>query len=165
MFVEFNQMSGSARVWVYQADRSFSVEESKAISELTTDFLIKWTAHGAGLKSSFQILYNYFLVISVDEDHTGASGCSIDASVHFVQSLERQFGINFFDRNKVAIYDDEQVFIESLTNIKNNITSKIISDSTSTFNNLVKNISELDSNWLIPVSESWLKRYFKKQKV
>ncbi len=165
MFVDFNNMAGSARLWVYQADRSLSIEESEAIAELTKDFLTKWTAHGAGLKSSFRIFHNHFLAISVDEDHAGASGCSIDASVHFVQSLERQFSVDFFDRTKVAFYDGEQVFIESLSNIKNNMTTKVISESTLVFNNLVKNISELNSNWLMPVSESWLERYFKKQKV
>ena len=113
MYVDFNQMAGSARVWVYQSNRALSLEESKAIAELTVDFLTKWTAHGAGLKSSFRILHNHFLAISVDEAHTGASGCSIDASVHFIQSLERQFGVNFFDRTKVAFPSSNNSILSS----------------------------------------------------
>ena len=165
MFVEFEEMPGDTRIWIYQADREFSVNEAKEISEECKRFLNQWAAHGSGLKSSFQIFYNRFLVICVDEKQAMASGCSIDSSVHFVQSLGNAFGIDFFSRTKIAFLKNDKIFTEDLNNIKINQISNKISAETLTFNNLLQKKSDLNSNWIIPVSNSWMNKYFKTQNV
>jgi len=165
MFVEFDQMPGDSRIWIYQADREFSDEEVKVINSECEIFLTQWTAHGAGLISSAKIAYNRFLIISLDEKQAMASGCSIDSCVHFVQSLSKMINADFFNRTQVAFLSDEEVIIESLDNIKKSLTSQTISGEMLTFNNLIQIKSELDTKWITPVSETWLSRYFKNQKV
>lgn len=165
MFVEFNQMPGDARVWIYQSDRTFSDDDVKAITGESINFLTQWTAHGAKLKSSAKVFYNRFLVVALDEKEAQASGCSIDSCVHFVQSLGKTLDVDFFERTKVAFLINDQVVIESLESIKNNTTTRAIAGDSLNFNNLVQSKSEFDSQWITPVSESWLGKYFKTQKV
>ena len=56
-----------------------------------------------------EIRYNRFIILIVDESHAGASGCSIDKSVHFMQQLEQEYGINLFDRFNLAYRNGEEI--------------------------------------------------------
>ncbi|MCG8390978.1 MAG: hypothetical protein MJA30_35845 [Cytophagales bacterium] len=161
MFVSFENMPPESRAWVYQANRKLNPTEEDSIHQLAQEFLGSWAAHGAALRASFKIMHNQFLVILVDENHNMASGCSIDASVHFVQQLEHHLGLNFFDRTKVAFILNDEVFLESLNDLKNKVNEGTIRKNTLTFNNLVRNKQELEEQWLVPAEQTWLGRYFK----
>src|SRR5690606_12739531 len=95
------------RVWIYQADRFLTDNEVADIDLLLQDFVAQWTAHGSALAGKSRVQYNLFLILEVDEAQTGASGCSIDKSVHFIKSLEQRFSVGFFDRMKVAFKDGQ----------------------------------------------------------
>lgn len=160
MFLPFNQLPESARVWVYQSDRDLTSIEQESIAEELTIFCNGWSAHGAGLKSSFQVLHNRFIVIAVDEGYNMATGCSIDSSVNQIKSIERKYSLNFMDRTKVAFYIDDRLYIESLSAIKTKVNEGVISADTKTFNNLVQTVGDFNSGWMVAASNSWLKRYF-----
>ena len=160
MYVSFENMPPQSRVWVYQSNRGFKEDEEVQISELARQFVDSWAAHNAPLKASYKVFYSQFLVILVDEGLNQASGCSIDASVHLVKQVEQRYGINFFDRTKVAFLMDNDVQLESIGNLKNKISEGVITPQTLTFNNLVQNKGDLEEKWMIPAGESWLKRYF-----
>ena len=160
MFLPFNKLPKSARIWIYQSSRTITDSEIESISLELTSFCNDWMAHGAALKSSFQILYNRFIIIAVDEGHNMASGCSIDSSVNQIKILEHKYGLNFMDRTQVAFLIDNELYIESLSAIKNKVNEGVISSDTKTFNNLVETVEDFESAWMIPASNSWLKRYF-----
>lgn len=160
MHLPFNKLPKSARVWIYQSNRELTLAETNSIKEELITFCESWSAHGAGLKSSFQLLYNRFIVIAVDEGHNLATGCSIDSSVNQIKYFENKYGLNFMDRTQVAFLIDNQVNTESLSVIKNKVSEGIISSETKTFNNLVETIGDFDQGWRVPASKSWLKRYF-----
>ncbi|WP_109833081.1 hypothetical protein [Reichenbachiella versicolor] len=160
MLVAFEELPETARVWVYQANRKLTKEEQSSIDIKSSQFLEQWAAHGAPLKSSFQILHDQFLVISVDEGFNAASGCSIDSSVGLIRDLQSEFSIDFFDRTKICFLKDNEVFGAPMTELKSLIADGQIEDSTLTFNNLVQNIQEFKNNWVVPAKESWIKRYF-----
>ena len=67
MFVPFENLPATARIWVYPSNRKFSDEEAEKIGTLCRSFLEQWTAHGQGLKASFSLPYNQFIVIALDE--------------------------------------------------------------------------------------------------
>ncbi len=161
MFIPFEEMPKDARIWIYQADRPLSNEEVEAVQEDISKFLDQWSAHGAGLKCSGKIIYNRFLLMSVDENHHGASGCSIDSSVHFIKSLGEHLKVNWFDRSNIAFKKQEEVFTAKQTTLKENIAQGQITKDTLTFNNLVTNIQEFEQGWVVPAKDTWLKRYFK----
>ena len=153
-------MPSNARVWVYQSDKELTSEEEGLINVRVRDFLDRWVAHGQDLKCSAGIFHKQFLVLSVDENFNQTSGCSIDSSVHFVQELERDLNLSFFDRSKIVFLDDGRIFVETLQGIKNQIASGHIKENMITFNNMVTKKQEFDDQWKIPAKDSWLARYF-----
>ena len=160
MHLAFNQLPSSARVWIYQSNRDLTDSEIESISTSLLSFCEGWSAHGAGLKSSFQILHKRFIVIAVDEAHNMATGCSIDSSVNQIKYIENKYGLNFMDRTQVAFLIDNELYIEPLSSIKSKVNEGVISADTKTFNNLVETVGDFNSAWMIPASNSWLKRYF-----
>ena len=82
MLVDFEKLPDTSRIWIYQADRAFSEEEVSEIQTRLGAFLKQWTAHGSSLEAGFELPYNRFIVIGLNQQNQAASGCSIDASVH-----------------------------------------------------------------------------------
>lgn len=160
MYIPFEEMADTSRIWIYQADRLLSTGDKLTIEAKCNAFLEQWAAHGQVLKSSFKIAHDKFLIISADESFNQASGCSIDASVALIKSLEQDLGINFFDRSKVCFLVDGHVVDIPMNGIKSNVENGKIGESTLTFNNLVGDIKTFNENWKVEAKNSWLKRYF-----
>ena len=147
--------SPSSRVWVYQADRALNENEVQQINTKATAFIADWTAHGKLLKSHLEIFYNRFLVLFVDESQAGASGCGIDKSVHFIQQLEKDFNLNLMNRLLVAYKDGDEIKSCSLHTFETKMERGEITVNTIVFNNLVTTKQEFDTNWEIPLQQSW----------
>jgi len=160
MYIDYQDMPRTARIWIYQSDRILSAGDERTIADMASVFLHDWTAHGQSLKTSFKLFHHKFLVIAVDEKHNLASGCSIDASVSLIKDLAQKLSIDFFDRTKVCFLVNNEIFESSMSGIKQLVDLGKISADTLTFNNLVADIEGLDNDWLVPANESWLKRYF-----
>lgn len=160
MLVPFENMPGDSRIWIYQADRKLTEQEQAELTEAGNAFFEQWAAHGAPLKSSFRLFHDQFLVVTADEGYNMTSGCSIDSSVAFVKQLENRYQISFFDRTKIAFIFNEEVFVESLNNLKSSVNSGKITEDTLTFNNLISSKQELDTAWVVPAHTTWLGRYF-----
>ncbi|MFC7666552.1 hypothetical protein ACFQT0_03260 [Hymenobacter humi] len=71
-------------------------------------FAEDWTSHGSTLHASAEFLHQQFLVIGLDENLAGASGCSIDASVRFVAQLEKQLNVELLDKSLLAFFRTAQ---------------------------------------------------------
>lgn len=166
MYIPFEDMPAQARVWIYQASRPLSEAEETYALELGKKFTTSWAAHGKPLQSSVKLFHHRFLVIAVDESYNQASGCSIDASVALVKELEEKFStererFSFFDRTKVAFLHQDEIFVESTAQLKQQVAQGKIKPDTLTFNNLVSNKEQFEKEWVIPARDSWLARYFK----
>ncbi|ASV28858.1 ABC transporter ATPase [Maribacter cobaltidurans] len=159
MLADFNTLPDSSRVWIYQANRSFSDQELSEIKTDLTTFLENWTAHGKDLKAGFEIKYNRFLVIALDQSGQSATGCSIDASVHFIQHLEQKYQVELLDKMNVSFKQGEYVAYKSLSDFKAMAKQKSISKNTIVFNNLVATKGEYGEHWEVPASESWHARF------
>lgn len=160
MYIPFEEMVDTARVWIYQANKQLSASEQVLIGEKCNAFLQQWAAHGQSLKSSFQILHDKFLVISVDESFNQASGCSIDASVALIKEIEQELSINFFDRTQVSFLIDNEIVDIPMADLKTQVANGTIQSNTLTFNNLVADIKSFNHDWKVEAKNSWLKRYF-----
>lgn len=155
MDTAFTELPKDARVWIYQSNRKFTEEEIKEITEKTKAFVNQWAAHGSRLKAGFEIRYNRFIVLGVDPSEVQVSGCSIDASVTFIQSLEKEYKVNLLDKMNVTFYTGEFITHKSLIDFREMAKNKAISKKTIVFNNLVNTKEEYDKHWEIPASESW----------
>ncbi len=152
-------LPASTRVWIYQSNRTFNGSELPQLKEQVNSFAKSWASHNRQLRAHGDVLYGRFLVLMVDESNAGASGCSIDSSVHFMQQLEQEYGIDLFDRMTFAWKDGEEVKTASSNEFPNLYRSGTITDSTLVFDNLVKTKGELEEKWLKPLNESWHRRF------
>ena len=165
MYIEFNELPDHARLWIYQASRKFSAVEEKVIHDEAHFFCDQWTAHGEPLKTSFKIEHNQFLILAVDEGFNGASGCSIDESVHMLKSHQDRSGIDFFDRSKVAFLVNQEVILIPLTQLKEAFASGTLGSVPLTFNVQATSKGAWEKNWILPASKTWLTRYLSKTPV
>jgi hypothetical protein len=156
MYLPIEQMPDHSRVWVYQANRSFSASETQAIENYLTPALTQWAAHGAGLNASFEIRFQQVIVIAVDETVNAASGCSIDASTRWFKEMGAELGIDFFDRS-TAVVDGEEVTLLPLTEVKNN---PLLTPSKQVIPLQTESLGAYRSGWLQRADTTWLNRYF-----
>src|ERR1700712_1743792 len=147
--------SENSRVWVYQADRELTNDEVIQAQILLDNFTIGWTAHNNQLKAKAEIRYNRFIILIVDESQAGATGCSIDKSARFMKDIEQHFGINLFDRFNLAYRSGEEILSVPRHTFEGLITNKTIDTNTIVFNNMVQNLSELETKWEVPFKDSW----------
>jgi len=162
MFIPFEKLPPHSRIWIYQSDRPFTVDEEKIISNSLTSFCSQWEAHGNPLQTSFKIEYHQFAILVVDESSAGASGCSIDGSVRILKELGNHLNIDFFDRTLVTFLENEKVRSYSLNQLKSLFQSGELNSSSQTFNNLVTSKAEWKINWKTSVQKSWLTKYLPK---
>lgn len=159
MLVEFNTLPEESRVWIYQANRSFTENEIDEIKSKLDIFIENWTAHGSDLQSGYEIKYKRFIIIALNQNLNMATGCSIDASVHFIQQLEKDYNVDLMDKMNVSYKQGEYIAYKTLIDFKKMAKDKAVSKNTIVFNNLVTNIAEYHENWEVPASESWHSRF------
>lgn len=160
MLCPFDQLPDQARVWIYPSQRPLSSDELTPIREKISDFLKDWTAHGSSLRAGFCIPYDQFIVIALDEDAQSATGCSIDKSVHFMQSLEQEFGLVLLDKMNVNYKRDNEIITVDLKDFKKLAKSQEVASQTIVFNHLVINKADFDNHWEGPAHSSWHNRFF-----
>ncbi|MEL0642820.1 MULTISPECIES: ABC transporter ATPase [unclassified Olleya] len=159
MLVDFNTLPETSRVWIYQSNRSFSDTELEEIKSKLDIFIESWTAHGSDLKAGYDIRYKRFIILALDQEVNKATGCSIDASVTFIQQLEKEYNVDLLDKMNVSYKQGEFVAHKTLTDFRKMAKQKAVSKNTIVFNNLVTNIEELNESWEVPASESWHNRF------
>jgi hypothetical protein len=158
---EFAQLPDTARIWIYQAERFLTPEETTLIREKGALFATQWQSHGSSLRAEVAVLHNLFIILAVDEEVHEASGCSIDKSVRFLKDMETLTNINFFNRMIISYLDSHnQVQLVLVRDLKTAIANGQIDQNTLIFNNLIESLAQLKKAWLIPASESWLASQF-----
>lgn len=158
MLVDFTTLPNESRVWIYQCNRTFSESELIEVNEAIKAFLQDWTAHGADLNAGYEMPYNRFIVFGLDQSSQGATGCSIDASVRFIQGLEKKYNVDLLDKMNVSYKQGEFVAYKTLLDFKAMAKNKSVSKNTIVFNNLVTNKEEYLNHWEVPAEESWHNR-------
>ena len=159
MLTDFENLPDDSRIWIYQSNRKLTDVEVDFMTKEAKAFLEQWTAHGAHLEAGFEIRYHRFLVIGLNQTNASASGCSIDASVHFIQALEKAMGVDLLDKMNVTFYNGEFIAHKSLQDFRTMAKNKAVSPNTVEFNNLVNNKEEYLNHWEVPAKDSWHSRF------
>jgi len=157
MYAPSDTLPDHSRIWIYQCSKELTGEEIQSIERSIVPFLESWTAHNQSLRAGYEIRYNRFLVLVIDEKTAGASGCSIDKSVHFIQSMENELNVSFFDRLNFAYKAGGKISTASRAEFEKLFSTGVLNAESIVFNNLVQTKKELNSNWEIPFRESWHK--------
>lgn len=160
MYIPFENLPEDSKIWIYQSNRKFSDEEMNEIENELKPFIENWSAHGTGLEASYQLKYNRFIILAVNQDVQQATGCSIDSSVEFIQSLEKKYSVDLLDKMNVTFKNGEHVAHKTLIDFKRMAKEKAVTENTIVFNNLVNTIEEFNENWEVPAGDSWHSRFF-----
>lgn len=159
MFVEFNTMPASSRVWIYLSDTLLSDKQVSELEEKLTHFCTKWTRHGEALKSSFLIKHNRFIILAVDESYQEISGCAINKSIKLMKDLEEEYYLQLMNRLNMAYITNEEISVVDFNEFKELAKQNSINADTLVFNNLVETKAAFEKEWQIPASQSWHARF------
>lgn len=159
MLVDFNTLPETSRVWIYQANRSFTATELEEITSKLDAFIENWTAHGSDLQSGYEIKYKRFIILGLNQNVNNATGCSIDASVNFIQQLEKDYNVDLLDKMNVSYKQGDYVAYKTLKDFRKMAKQNAVSKNTIVFNNLVTNIAEYKENWEVTAKDSWHNRF------
>lgn len=149
-------LADDSRIWIFQANRKFSTEEKQAITVKLNMFIADWNAHGAELLADFDLPYDQFIVVGVDEKQATASGCSIDKLTKLVREIDADYSFDLLNRMLVSYENEEEVFIEKLPTFKQKVKEGEIKN-VKVFNNGISSLNDFKQNWLLPIEESWAK--------
>lgn len=148
------------RIWIYQADRILTAQESQHISTELAAFAEQWKVHGKPLSASAELRDHLFIILKVDEAIAAASGCSVDSSVRFLKGIEEKYGVQLFDRMQFAYKSTSGVAVVNRSGFEKLLAAGEIDDNTLVFDNTITYEHQLDSAWVVPFKESWHKRLF-----
>ncbi len=149
-----------ARLWIFQSDRVLSKDEVSHIRSWLDDFTPRWTSHNRSLKAKSTIAFDRFIIIALDEQMShAASGCSIDSLTHHIQAIGDKLSINMMDRVTFYFLLEDGVQGLHMNKVEEANKSGLISKDSLVFDNLIKTKKELHNQWIIPIGQSWQKRY------
>ena len=156
------EISENARVWIYQSDRPLRAAEQVQINDILSSFTSQWLAHGERLTALAEIRYHRFIILMVDEERAGATGCSIDKSVNLMKELEKLYDIDLFDRFNVAYRDGTEIFSCNRSDFGMLLSTGKLHENSIVFNNTVPTLRDLNSKWEVPLKDSWHAQVFGK---
>ncbi len=152
-------LSDHSRIWIYQSNRALNPNEEKAAESMLQEFTANWKAHEIPLKAGFEIAYHQVIILAVDETQAGASGCSIDSSVHIIQSLESAFQISLFVRLEVALITDGKVTLMNRAQMLDAWGRGEVSEESLMLDHTIQNLGEWRNSWIKPLKYSWAARW------
>ena len=148
--------AANSRVWIYQSDRIFFMQEALEMETMLQQFVSDWKSHGIPVKGYANLFFGRFIILMADENATGVSGCSTDSSVRLIKELEKKYNVSLFDRQMLTFYIKEKVEPLPLSQLKYAVENKFIIADTLYFDNTVLTKETLENKWIIPVKNTWL---------
>ena len=149
MLADFHTLPEQARIWVYASEKALTQNQQAYILNYISKHLKGWNAHKEPLTAGVTILENHFIIVGLDEDKNGASGCSIDTLQNTIQKIEKQLTLSLMNRLDVFYkIEDEILCIPSFK-------LESVADKDTLFYDLtILTKSDLNT-YLKPISEGW----------
>ena len=152
MFVPFDILNDSSRLWLYGSETELTKQQTEHISEKITTFLEDWEYHQKKLTASFKISEKRFIIIALDDSEYGVGGCSMDGLQRLIQTFENELSITLMNRLNVFCKIGEE--IQCIPSFK----LKSVANSETLFYDLtIQKKTDLQT-FLKPISEGWCSR-------
>lgn len=159
MLTDYHTLSGESKVWVYPSSRKFYKEEIEGLEEKIKLFVDSWKKEDVDFKSSYQFLYNRFIIIAAEDEKVTITNQDMDRLVGFILELQNDYEIELLDRMNVCFKQGEYVQYKELKEFKKLLKNKSVSEKTIVFDNLIQSKGELEEFWEVPIAESWYNRF------
>lgn len=161
MIVDFNEIPTWSKLWVFPSSRKFYEQEISGLKENIEAFLNSWTSEDQLFNCAYELKYDRFIVISVDDTDISLSLKTHDALSIFIQELEKKFEVILLDKINVCYKQGEFVQYKDIVEFKKMMKEKGVSAKTIVFDNMITTKEELENNWEINIMDSWLGRFLK----
>lgn len=158
--VTFEELPDRARLWIFPADRSPSPSETARLLDRMSGFLEEWTAHDARLHAALDWRHHRFLLVAVDEHEVEASGCSIDALMRQLATLEEELDLTLTDYSPVWFLDEEERICRvSRDRFREAAGEGRVGPETTVFDPTVESVADIrQRRWKSPAGDSWHRR-------
>ena len=149
MLADFHTLPEQARIWVYASEKALTQNQQAYILNYISEHLKGWNAHKEPLTAGVTILENHFIVVALDENKNGASGCSIDTLQNTIQKIEKELTFSLMNRLNVFCRIDNK--IQCIPSFK---LGSLADKDTLFYDLTILTKSDLNT-YLKPISEGW----------
>lgn len=157
----FEHLPETARLWIFAAERALAQPEAEQLLGEVDAFLDQWAAHGVPLTAAREWRDDRFLLVGVDEEAAGVSGCSIDALVGRMKELERTLRVALVDHGPVLYRDNGSIRRVSRERFAELASAGSVGPETVVYNNTLTKVGELRTGrWEVAAKDSWHGRAF-----
>ncbi|HET7039839.1 MAG TPA: hypothetical protein VFH97_08115 [Gemmatimonadales bacterium] len=159
--VPFASLPDTARLWVFAAERPLAFAEREALLRDVDAFLDHWAAHGVPLTAGRDWRYDRFLLVAVDQEAAGVSGCSIDALTRLLRDYEGRIGVALLDNGPVSYRSGENVVRVPRSRFAELAQAGDVGPETIVFDNTVATVGTLRAGkWEAAARLTWHGRVF-----
>jgi hypothetical protein len=159
--VPFDQLPAHARLWIFPAARALSDQERQRVLAEADAFIDQWAAHGVPLTAGRDVRHDRFVLVAVDEQAAGVSGCSIDALVRRMQQLQSELGVELVNNEPVVYRDGDRIARVPRRAFADMAAAGEVTLDTPVFDNTVMRLGDLqDGRWEVRAGDAWHKQAF-----
>ena len=159
--VPITSLPDHARVWVFAAECPLETAARDGLLADVDAFLDGWAAHGTPLRCGRDLVEDRFLLIAVDEQAAGVSGCSIDALTRQLRAHEQRLGMALLDNGPVHYRADGRVVRVTRAQFGALADAGTVTPDTVVFDNTVPDLGAVRSGkWETPARGAWHGRAF-----
>ena len=159
--IDFAQLPADSRVWIFSADRVLSNDQQTQLLASVDVFLAQWGAHDMPLTAGREIRYDRFLFIAVDQQRVGPSGCSVDALVRQMKTLQQELGVELVDHAPVLFRRGDEIARVAREEFLALVADGEVSRDTTGFDNTLTRLGDVrDGRWETNAARTWHGRAF-----
>ncbi|MBS1912670.1 MAG: ABC transporter ATPase [Bacteroidetes bacterium] len=157
----FEELPDDARLWLFHAERPLNDSEAAVLRSALEHFLEGWAAHRQDLTAAYDLRYNQFILLGIDESKLPPSGCSIDSMMHTLEQIGDTLAVDLVDAPDVPYRDGEAVVCVSRDAFAKLAASGTVNAATIVFDRMVTRVRDVRSGrWETPARSSWHARAF-----
>ena len=155
-------LPAEARVWAFGAGRALAEAEEQRLLEAVDAFLDGWQAHGHPLRCARDWHEGRFLLVGVDERTAPPSGCSIDALVRTLKTLEEELDLSLVGHAAVFYRGtDGQIRRNSRQELRGEVEAGQVNATTPVFDLTLTRMEQVRAGALErPAAETWLAKAY-----
>jgi len=159
--IAFDELPEDARVWIFSAERKLAEAERTRLLAEVDAFIDQWGAHAMPLTAGRDLVYDQFLFIAVDQRAAGPSGCSIDALVRQMRSLQDEIGVELVNHAPVLFRQGDAIARVPREAFAELAEAGDVGPNTTVFNNTLTSLGDVRAGrWEVPAADSWHARAF-----
>ena len=152
--VAFDRLPAHARLWIFAAERPLAGQEASRLLEQVDAFVAGWKAHGTPLTAARDWRHNQFLLVAVDEQAAGVSGCSIDALTRTLKTLQSELGVTLLETAPVFYREGSTVRRATRGEFRTLAERGAVDAETVVFDNTVISVGALE-RWETRAGAAW----------